>query len=97
MDGAAPWIAGWILLHVGGLALAWGTRIGSGARAEPFVQLAFMAAMAAIAATAMICHHQGSGITMPSGVTLVVMVVAAVSDIGRRPLPERRTAVDGFR
>ena len=78
---------GWIALHLGALAAAWGTRVAIGSRAEILLQLAFYASMAAVGMAALICHRLELGLWAPSVGTLIVMVLTAVVDFRRTHEP----------
>lgn len=80
-------VIGWIILHIGALASAWGTRMASGSRIEPLIQLAFFAAMAAVGGAAWVCRQEEVGLWIPSAMTLVGMVITAVVDFRRTHEP----------
>jgi hypothetical protein len=71
---------GWITLHGVALAAAWGTRVATSPRIELAIQACFLAAMAAVGGTAWVCHQLELGLWIPSAVTLVAMVLTAVTD-----------------
>lgn len=79
-------LAGLILLHLAALAIAWGTRLATGSRVEGISQLSFFVAMFGIAMSACFCCQIELGFSVPSGVTLMVMVLTAVADF--RPTQE---------
>jgi hypothetical protein len=81
-----PVLAGFVSLHLAGLAAAWATRLARGSRAEPMSQLAFFAIMGAIGLTACLCCRIELEFSVPSGVTLMAMVLTAVADF--RPTHE---------
>ncbi len=85
--GTVGAVIGWIILHVGALAAAWCTRMAAGSRIEPFVQLTFFAAMAAVGGASWICRQLEVGLWIPSAVTLMVMVLTAVIDFRRTHEP----------
>jgi hypothetical protein len=74
------------LLHVAALFAAWSTRLTNGSRLESLSQLACFAGMIAVGAAGCFCCQIELGFSLPSGVTLVVMVLAAVADF--RPTQE---------
>lgn len=76
-------IVGWLILHIGALIAAWGTRVAAGSRAEGLAQLACFTAMAAVGSVAWFVHSFESGLSVLSGVVLVVMVLTAVVDLSR--------------
>jgi hypothetical protein len=71
---------GWTILHLGALAAAWGTRVAAGSRWDVPLQLACFSAMAAVGAAAWILRQFEMSLWIPSGVTLVGMVLTAVVD-----------------
>jgi hypothetical protein len=79
-------LSGLISLHAFALAVAWGTRLASGSRVESLMQFGFLLAMFGVAACALFTCQIELGLSMPSGVTLVIMVLAAVADF--RPTQE---------
>jgi hypothetical protein len=83
---SAPGLAAFILFHVVSLFVAWGTRLADGSRIEGVCQLGFFATMFGIAMSACFCGHIELGFSVPSGVTLVAMVLMAVADF--RPTQE---------
>jgi hypothetical protein len=76
-------VIGWIFLHVGSLATAWGSRVAAGSWLELPVQFACFLAMAAVGSTAWICRHYENGLSVLSGVVLVATVLTAVVDFRR--------------
>jgi hypothetical protein len=76
-------VVGWSALHVGALGIAWGTRVAAGSRLEVPLQWMCFLTMAAIGAAAWICRQLEMGLWIPSGVTLVAMVLTAVLDFRR--------------
>jgi hypothetical protein len=73
----------WSVLHIGALGIAWGTRVATGSRWEVPLQLTCFLTMGAIGAAAWICRQLEVGLWIPSGVTLVAMVLTAVLDFRR--------------
>lgn len=87
MEPASTWIVvGWITLHVAALATACGTRIAVGSCLEPLMQICFFAAMSVIGAAAWICQQAESAWCW-SAITLVAMVLTAVTDLRRASEP----------
>jgi hypothetical protein len=80
-------VAGWFTLHLGALAAAWGTRVAADTRLEIPMQLACFSAMAAVGAVAWICGQLEIGLWIPSGITLIAMVLTAVLDFRHSPDP----------
>lgn len=78
-----PVIVGWIAIHLGAIACAWGTRLSAGSRAESVMQVLFFTALAVIGVSALICQQLEHGLWVPSGITLMAMVLTAVSDFRR--------------
>ena len=72
-----------IAIHLGAIACAWGTRLSAGSRAESAVHVLFFTALAVVGLTACICQHLDHGLWVPSGITLVAMVLTAVGDFRR--------------
>lgn len=88
MDPVNPWIMGaWIAVHVGAIVIAWGTRLAIGSRVESVLQLAFLAALAAVGISAAVGHHLQLTLWAPSIATLIVMVLMAVVDLRRTHEP----------
>jgi hypothetical protein len=76
-------IVSWIAIHLGAIACAWGTRLSAGSRAETVMQVLFFAALLLVGLSACICQHLDHGLWVPSSLTLIVMVLTAVSDFRR--------------
>jgi hypothetical protein len=83
---STPALSAWILVHVGALTIAWGTRLATGSRFELLSQLGFFLAMACVGGVACCFSQLELGLSVPSGVTLVGMVLMAVVDL--RPTHE---------
>jgi hypothetical protein len=77
-----------IALHIGAVAAAWGTRVSAGSRAEGFVRIAFLLGMVGVACCAWSCHQPDSGLGLPSGMTVVAMMLLAVVDLRRTHEPD---------
>jgi hypothetical protein len=77
-----------VALHIGAVAAAWGTRVSVGSSAERFVQLAFVLGMVGVGCCAWTCHQPDSGLGLPSGMTVVAMLLLAVVDLRRTHEPE---------
>jgi hypothetical protein len=84
---ATPLLFAFLALHITALACAWGTRLSMGTRIEGFVQLAFLFALAAVGLVAWTGHRLEPGLGLPSGATLIVMVLMAVGDFRRTHEP----------
>jgi len=82
-------VVGWLVLHLGAIASAWGTRIAAGSRAEVPIQLTFLATMLAVGLSAWYCHQLELGLWVPSGITLIAMVLTAVTDFRQYQEPSR--------
>lgn len=78
-----------IALHVGAVAAAWATRVSAGSRAEGFVRLAFILGMVAVGCCAWYCRQADSGLGLPSGMTIVAMMLLAVVDFRRTHEPDQ--------
>jgi hypothetical protein len=88
-------IVSWLAIHLGAIGCAWGTRLSAGSRAESAMQAVFFAALLLVGLTACVCQHLDHGLWIPSGITLIVMVLTAVSDFRRTYEPLQ--AVHRFR
>jgi hypothetical protein len=82
-SASAGVVVGWLVLHALALALAWGTRVATGARIQFVMQLAFLLAMAAIGIAALIGQRIDIEIWPVSAVILMAMVLLAVIDLRR--------------
>ena len=71
----------WILLHVGALVAAWATRVLSGSRAESICQVAFFGLFCCLSGAAWLGHQTEMGLWIPSGATMVAMLIMAVADV----------------
>jgi hypothetical protein len=80
-------VAAYVVLHFGAIASAWGTRLAVGSRVESIMQLAFLVALAAIGFSTWFCHEHDLGLGIPSGMTLIAMVLMAVTDMRRTHEP----------
>ena len=78
-------------LHAGAVGCAWGTRVATGSRAEMPVQFLFFAALAGVGFAAWYCRTADLGLGIPSGITLIAMVLMAVTDLRRPHDPAHRT------
>jgi hypothetical protein len=74
------------ILHAVGLIAAWATRLARSPRIEAISQVSFFAAMGGIGLSACFCCQIELGFSVPSGVTLMAMVLMAVADF--RPTHE---------
>src|SRR5262245_12116607 len=68
-------VAAYVVLHFGAIASAWGTRMAIGSRVESLMQIAFLVALAAIGFSTWFCHEHDLGLGIPSGMTLIAMVL----------------------
>lgn len=82
-------VAGWAALQIGAIASAWLTRLAEGSRMEIAAQACFFGAMAAVGFGGAVSHQLELGLALPSGVTLILMVITAVIDLRRtyEPVP----------
>lgn len=88
MHLATTWpIAGFLVLHLGAIACAVGTRVAVGSRLELAFQFLFLAALGAVGVATWYGHSEELGIGIPSGVTLIAMVLLAVTDLRRTHEP----------
>lgn len=76
-------IVSWIAIHVGAIACAWGTRLSAGSRAESAMQGLFFTALLLVGVSACLCQRLDHGLWIPSGITLIAMVLTAVGDFRR--------------
>jgi hypothetical protein len=88
MNSLAAWeIAGFLVLHLGAISCALGTRVAAGSRYELLFQCLFLPALAGVGLATWYCHTAELGIGVPSAITLVAMVLAAVTDLRRTHEP----------
>jgi hypothetical protein len=85
-------VGGWIAFHGAAIVLAWATRLSGGSKLESIMQLAFFAAMLAVASAIWISRQHSDSAWMASAITLVAMVVTAVVDFQRLGEPRRAVA-----
>jgi hypothetical protein len=91
MDQLSTWVvAGFFTLHFGAIVCAWGTRVALETRFEAASQCMFLLVMAAVGFAAWFCLSEDIGLGIPSGATLIVMVLTAVSDFRRTHEPAHR-------
>jgi hypothetical protein len=76
-------------LHIGAVAAAWATRVSAGSSAEGFVRLAFIVGMVGVGCCAWYCRQPDSGLGLPSGMTIVAMMLLAVVDLRRTHEPDQ--------
>lgn len=76
-------VAGFLVLHFGGIACALGTRVAAGSRLESLFQWLLLPALGAVGVATWVCHSEDLGVSLFSGVTLVGMVLLAVTDLRR--------------
>lgn len=82
MNSVPAWqIAGFVALHCGAIACALGTRVAAGSRYELAFQFLFLPALGAVGLATWYCHTEELGIGIPSGFTLIAMVLMAVTDL----------------
>jgi hypothetical protein len=89
MEAENTWIVVWIALHIGALAVAYGTRVAAGSCVEGLTQVVFYAAMLIMALAIWACQQVHDGAWGLSVVTLIAMVLTAVVDF--RKLGEHRS------
>ncbi len=82
-SASAGVVIAWVTFHALALASAWGTRVATGSRMEPVLQLAFLAAMAIVGGAALVGRQIDIDVWPASAVTLMVMVIMAVIDVRR--------------
>ena len=84
MNSLPAWqIAGFLALHFGAIACALGTRVAAGSRYELVFQFLFLPVLGAVGVATWCCHSESLGIGIPSGITLIAMVLLAVIDFHR--------------
>lgn len=88
-------VVSWLVIHGAAIACALGTRISAGSTFEPVLQLLFFTALIAVGATAWYCQRLDHGLWIPSGMTLIAMVLTAVCDFRRTHEPPQ--AMHSFR
>ncbi len=72
----------WIAVHLLGLFAAWMVRMPAGRRYELLVQGGYFAALLAVSATTVVGHLCCLEIWPLSAVTLALMIVLAIADLG---------------
>jgi len=88
MNSPTAWhIAGFLALHFGAIACALGTRVAAGSRYELVFQSLFLPALGAVGIATWYCHSADFGIGITSGITLIAMVLVAVTDFRRTHEP----------
>jgi hypothetical protein len=80
-------IAGFLALHLGAIACAIGTRVAARSRFESLFHVLFVLALAAVGTATWLGHVDDRGSGIPSGITLIVMVLVAVIDFSRTHEP----------
>jgi hypothetical protein len=80
-------VAGFLVLHALAIACAWGTRVSAGSRFELAFQFAFLLALPVVGGMAWYGHLSQLGLGVPSGITLMVMVLLTVCDFRRTHEP----------
>jgi hypothetical protein len=83
-------LVGFVGLHIAAIVCACGTRIASGSRVESLFQSLFYITMTAVGLAMIYCHQRELGLGIPSGATLVAMVLLAVIDCRRTQEPVHR-------
>jgi hypothetical protein len=82
-----PVLFAFCAFHLTALACAWGTRLAIDTRAEGFMHVAYFAALAAVGFVTWSSHQLEPGMGIPSGITLIAMVLMAVVDFRRTHEP----------
>ena len=91
-------LVAFVALHITAVASAWGTRVAAGSRAEGCIQLTCLLSMAGLGISAWCCHGQQElGLGVPSGLTLIVVVLTAVTDFRRTHEPSHATSLSHHR
>jgi hypothetical protein len=84
MDLGSAWATnGFLALHLGAIACACGTRVAVGSRCERSFQFLFLLALGVMGMATWFCRSASLGLGIPSGMTLVAMILVAVTDFRR--------------
>ena len=75
------WIAGWIVLHIAGIFAGWATRLVTGSRIDLLLQVTFFTLLCGLSGVAWWSHQLEHGLWIPTGFTMVTMVLMAVTDL----------------
>jgi hypothetical protein len=75
------WIVGWIFLHTAGIFAGWATRLVTGSRLDLLLQVAFFTLLCGLSGVAWWSHQLEHGLWIPTGFTMVAMVLMAVTDL----------------
>ena len=88
MELVSIWaINGFLALHLGAIGCAFGTRVAVGSRCERPFQILFVLALGAVGMATWYCRSESLGLGIPSGMTLIVMVLLAVIDFRKTHEP----------
>ena len=91
MNPIPAWaVISFVVLHFGAIVCAWGTRVAVGSRFELASQSLFLTALVAVGMATWHGHAAATGLGIPSGVTLIAMVLLAVIDFRRTHEPRHR-------
>ena len=71
-------LVSWLTIHLGALISAWGTRVSAGSRWEVPLQIVSFMSMAAVGTAAWVGIQYELSLWLPSGGTLVGMVLIVV-------------------
>ena len=72
----------WIAVHLLGLLAAWMVRMHAGKRLEALMQAGFFTCLVAVSLTTVVGHSCCLAMWPLSGLTLAVMIVLSVVDLG---------------
>lgn len=75
------WIVGWIFLHTAGIFAGWATRLVTGSRLDLLLQVTFFTLLCGLSGVAWWSHQLERGLWIPTGFTMVAMVLMAVIDL----------------
>ncbi len=88
MDFGSVWAtSGFLALHLGAIACACGTRVAAGSPCERSFQFLFLLALGAVGMATWYCRDATLGLGIPSGMTLIAMILVAVTDFRRAHEP----------
>ncbi len=90
-------LTSFVFLHLGALACAWCTRVSAGSRFELCFQYLFLLALSAVGIATWYGHSVDFGRGIPSGITLISMVLLAVTDFRRYHEPVQPNSLAMYR
>jgi hypothetical protein len=88
MTSLPAWaITGFLAFHLFAIICALATRVAAGSRYELLSQFLFLPMLSAVGLATWFGHSEELGIGIHSGVTLIVMILLAVTDLRRTHEP----------